>query len=998
MISNKILRRAAALALSLSLAAAPVSVSASALGEEIGGSSLRLARGAELQQTLFWNSARADRVSENYVVYDPDDTVEAVVAYGNDIRGAAAFRTVLEQAKEAGQQVLAILNGDIFDTANGVAIGLVVKDGLLRSSEYSQYPSVGFLRDGSVLIGSAGLSIGLRSDNEAFGSFNNVSFNKNLSKNSGLMLYSSDYGESTAASMDSCNVMLSIDRGELRLGSSLECSVLSTAETSGGAILAEDRLMLSIASDTSYVGALSSLRALQPGDTVRVDLFITDPRWAEAAYAIGSYGSLVSGGYTNVKSTDTGLNPRTALGVRSDGNVVLYTVDGRRSGHSIGSSLQDLAYRMLELGCVEAVNLDGGGSTALLALYPGCEAPEEVGLPSEGALRRCANYILLLNRASSTGSAAHLHLYPYSLQLLKGAEVGFEVKATDKGYYACELPARLSYDVTGGIGSVSEEGVFLAGAAGKGQVSVSGGGAEGEAEVLVVDRPDSVVLLRNGSAVSSLNVEQGTEISFSAQSFFRHQILRDAPACYEWSVSGGIGSIDERGVFTASNRGEGSVTVSVGGVSASASVKVSSGNLRFEGFEGSNILFSSTDPERLRTEILRDKSLVRYGEQSMKVDYEISATDEETALLSIGQHLSGKSRCISFWLRGDGGTDRLQLHFKTDAGETLLDAGSLESREWKQVLVALPENASLFRGISVSSEKEEAQGSFCLDQFLLLEDALTDLDPPEIGGGAEAGVFRALISDAGDPNPAGSQIALSFDGAPLAFTLSGGFLTAQLPEADGRSHKISLLASDLSGNLSRFFYEIPGDGEEAPFADMAGHWAERYTTYLRAQGIINGVKKDDGLYYQPDKNMSRSEFAVIMSNWLVEDLSAYSAVELPFADLTEIPAWALSQVKAMYSLGYVTGSLDSASGKLYFKPNSSISRQEAMTILGRSQARGYAETDLAGFPDGGSVAGWAAPYLRSLLSQGVISGSNGKLLPQDPVTRGQMAKMVYCLY
>ncbi|MFR3922050.1 MAG: phosphodiester glycosidase family protein [Dysosmobacter welbionis] len=44
----------------------------------------------------------------------------------------------------------------------------------------------------------------------------------------------------------------------------------------------------------------------------------------------------------------------------SDGTVVFYTIDGRRSGHSIGASLSQVAQRMIELGCVAAIGLDGG--------------------------------------------------------------------------------------------------------------------------------------------------------------------------------------------------------------------------------------------------------------------------------------------------------------------------------------------------------------------------------------------------------------------------------------------------------------------------------------------------------------------------------------------------------------------------------------------------------------------------------------------------------------
>ncbi len=59
-----------------------------------------------------------------------------------------------------------------------------------------------------------------------------------------------------------------------------------------------------------------------------------------------------------------GLNPRTALGQRADGAVLILTIDGRQAT-SLGASLSDVADVMLAFGAVNAGNLDGGGSTVL---------------------------------------------------------------------------------------------------------------------------------------------------------------------------------------------------------------------------------------------------------------------------------------------------------------------------------------------------------------------------------------------------------------------------------------------------------------------------------------------------------------------------------------------------------------------------------------------------------------------------------------------------------
>jgi exopolysaccharide biosynthesis protein len=58
-------------------------------------------------------------------------------------------------------------------------------------------------------------------------------------------------------------------------------------------------------------------------------------------------------------------NPRTLAGVTARGKLLLVTVDGRRPGHSVGASFAESAAVMEALGAADAVNLDGGGSTAM---------------------------------------------------------------------------------------------------------------------------------------------------------------------------------------------------------------------------------------------------------------------------------------------------------------------------------------------------------------------------------------------------------------------------------------------------------------------------------------------------------------------------------------------------------------------------------------------------------------------------------------------------------
>ncbi|RZJ81980.1 MAG: phosphodiester glycosidase family protein [Flavobacterium sp.] len=91
-------------------------------------------------------------------------------------------------------------------------------------------------------------------------------------------------------------------------------------------------------------------------------------------------------------------HPRSAVGIKADGKVILLTVDGRQQ-NSAGMSLPELTKLMKWLGCVSAINLDGGGSTTLWV----SSAPENgvVNYPSDNkkwdhqGTRKVANVILL---------------------------------------------------------------------------------------------------------------------------------------------------------------------------------------------------------------------------------------------------------------------------------------------------------------------------------------------------------------------------------------------------------------------------------------------------------------------------------------------------------------------------------------------------------------------------------------------------------------------------
>ena len=58
-------------------------------------------------------------------------------------------------------------------------------------------------------------------------------------------------------------------------------------------------------------------------------------------------------------------HPRTALAVKRDGTILLITVDGRKSGYSVGMTLREWSLMLKKIGAIDAINFDGGGSTTM---------------------------------------------------------------------------------------------------------------------------------------------------------------------------------------------------------------------------------------------------------------------------------------------------------------------------------------------------------------------------------------------------------------------------------------------------------------------------------------------------------------------------------------------------------------------------------------------------------------------------------------------------------
>lgn len=972
------------------------------LGDPLYSESLIFNEKTVLANGVHWSSQAGDKITENYIEYSPGGSVIPIISHGNDVYGAASFRAVAAKEKSKGVYVLAGVNGDFFEMSTGIPVGMTIENGILKTSESFLYHSVGFYKDGSAIIGKANMNIRLGGP-ALGGGIDQLHLNKKLTTVSGVVLYTVDFADddTNKVNIPAYNILLNVNSGVPGINGTMEATVESTFESQGFVKIPEGKVLISMARETAYKNTLDKLMLLNAGDEITIT-FKADELWNDVSYAIGGGDKLLQAG-KNVAPQTKEVNPHTAFGIKADGSMLLYTVDGRQAGHSRGCTLSQLANRLLELGCVDAINLDGGGSTAIYTVYPGDNILTLINSPAQTPQRSCANYILLINTAKPAGDVGNLHLYPFNVNLLKGASCTFNVKATDKHYYQVQVPDSLDFSTSGNIGTVDDKGVLRAGntpAVGE-VIAKSGSRAYGSAKVSVVTRPDSITVIEEstGKQASGISINGGESYDLSVSAVYKKMPLVVSDDCFTWSVQGDIGSINANGLFTAANisEGSGSIKVSADGVSATVPVKITSDGMVIETFEGSTSKLQKEGIPGLTTGINKDLTKVRYGYQSGVLTYNFAAAESDVITLPTNitfQRIPGN---LNLWIYGDGSGNTVGIKCTAKGKSEEIIAARLDFSGWKHFVVSLPggtEKIDALQLVKTGSTK----GTVYLDHLMGGFGYYVDNEPPVIQLSVDNGSVVATINDLMDGSISNDRIRLTYDGAPLQFKYDTNTkkLSALLPEADGKTHRLSVVAEDLSGNLERKGLTISGQGQIQPFIDMNGHWASVNTGFLYDKEVVSGIKTTKGLAYNPERSLTRAEFAVLMTKWLSIDPVKYSGTSLPFEDASNIPSWAVDAVKAVYGTGIVQGS--AAGGKLYFKPEGSISREEVMTIIGRTQARGYKESDLSAFSDRAQVSDWALPYVKTLVQQEIISGYSGKLWPKDLVTRAQAATMIMSLF
>lgn len=141
-------------------------------------------------------------------------------------------------------------------------------------------------------------------------------------------------------------------------------------------------------------GARPYLEKIARGE--KAQLKVSAPGWEGVTTALGGGPRLVENGQVRVTGENfradvrVGRGPRTAMGIDKNGGYIILVVDGRQGYYSTGMTLTELAYTMLKFGAVDAINFDGGGSTAMVVRN------RIINRPSDGRERSVSNALMVM--------------------------------------------------------------------------------------------------------------------------------------------------------------------------------------------------------------------------------------------------------------------------------------------------------------------------------------------------------------------------------------------------------------------------------------------------------------------------------------------------------------------------------------------------------------------------------------------------------------------------
>ncbi|MGN1060082.1 MAG: S-layer homology domain-containing protein, partial [Clostridia bacterium] len=350
---------------------------------------------------------------------------------------------------------------------------------------------------------------------------------------------------------------------------------------------------------------------------------------------------------------------------------------------------------------------------------------------------------------------------------------------------------------------------------------------------------------------------------------------------------------------------------------------------------------------------------------------------------------AGSSQNLAYYTLFDE-TQKSQQQFGSYSTDGILGFVEKTGTNYTHAILRSGTNLSTAQGtpiISSGSEIENMSVTWSGNQMSINSSTMDAVDLNSLKILGNANVQQVLVN--------GAAATFYRDGDYICFTDVGGGSTptpgAGTGSGNGNTHATAGgSGTGSSGNGSAGggtgSGSIGGGTQtENGFADIAGHWAEKYIKSAAAADIVNG---DEAGNFNPDRNITRAELLAMAMRALNMESVAYDGT---FSDV-QAEDWFAGTVAQALALGIIAKDEQ-------FRPRDTVTREEMCKILiGVAQQLQKAEADggaTLNFADTEKISAWAQPYVAQATQLGYMQGmENNKFSPQGSATRAQAVTVI----
>ncbi|SFP97883.1 Calcineurin-like phosphoesterase [Amycolatopsis arida] len=753
--------------------------------------------------------------------------------------GTVSARTPLsEQAERAG--AVAGVNGDFFDiNATGAPLGVGIAGGELRTA-----PASGHNLTASVTTGGTArlAEVFLKAEVTLPGGTTVPATNFNGARipAGGLGVYTPLWGGAARdTAVAGADRVLEV---ELRDGAVAEVR----DHVADGPIAAGSTVLL------ARDAAVDGLAALRPGDPVTVS-YAPRTDAGELAVAVGGNKVLLRDGEIQPVDAVT-AHPRTAVGFSADGRKLwLVTIDGRQAD-SRGMTELELARHLKSLGADDALNLDGGGSSTLLAREQGEPAAAVRNAPSDGGERPVPNG---LGFTTAPGSGRLTGLTPrpaldteHADRVLSGLSRTLEHGGHDETGTAVD--ARPHWFTTNPVRGTVTSGEFTAhpdpvDPARRAEVTVvaTQRGVVGRGTLTVLGRPVRLGTSTEQVALSGARARGEFQVfGYDADGYGTWLEPDDVKLDYDPAVVRVEPAGDRFAVTAVAGSGATVITATAAGHTTHLAASVGSRPEPLHPLDGATGWRASVYPAVVGAALSGAEG--RDGGAGLALDYRLTGTNATRAAYvnaTTPLPLPAGTQRIGMWVHGDGEGAWLRVELRDAANvASLLDLSrSVDWTGWRYVSAALPDGLPggqrLTRFYAVENvPAEQYSGRLVFDDLTVEVAPAANVpadpavpDPALLTDGVvgPGGLRMAVVSDAQftADNPDGPLVAQArrslreaVAARPDVVVINGDFVDRGTTADFTLARRI--ITEELDGRVP--WYYVPGNHEADGGSDAGG--------------------------------------------------------------------------------------------------------------------------------------------------------------------------------